>query len=703
MKKFLLIALSFLTFVTTSCQKDELEEMQPFSNAKATSSSNVFSSEGRNNLLAEAKFEPTLSSYFNKQIFTSFGFAINSDFVRSGSKAAKFEMRSSDSQIRSEILLPYETNSNRWYGNSLYLPSNAWENDYNPEGWDIISQWHAVEDKGEAARLPPLSLVVSKGRLNFVIYWATKSINTNSTISGKKVFDLGPLEKDKWLDMVYHMNFSHQSDGVLEVWKNGVKVVDYKGPNCYNDNDYPYFKTGIYKRRWYKVTKRVIYIDEVRAGNEKATYNDVVPSGAVTPPTNPNPPTDTTGTENPTTGEPITLTLINANTDQPLQKLTPGSTFDLATLPTYDLNIEATTASAVGSVKFNLSGTENQEMIQSGAPYSLFGDAGGNFNNWLPASGDYTLKATSYSGANATGNALATASVSFKVVNSDTYGSGTPTVKLVINNNEPTTTTTLATLNISAVNATHMRFYDNANSNWTDWEPIAETKPWTLSNGAGSKWVKVQVLNTVGVMSEVASDGINLENPTVTDQNAAPSVTMVINNNEATTTSPNVTLNINALNATEMRFYDNSNSTWSSWEPVAASKFWTLSTGAGSKWVKVQVKNASGVMSESVSDGINLESPTVTDPNATPTVAMVINNNAASTTSAKVTLNIKATNSTHIRFYDNSNSTWTAWEKVATTRTWTLSSGAGSKWVKAQTKNAAGKMSTSVSDGITLK
>ncbi|MDQ4142055.1 MAG: polysaccharide lyase, partial [Bacteroidota bacterium] len=122
MKKFLLIALSFLTLVTSSCQKDELEEMQPYSYAETTASSDAFSSNGRNNLLSEATFEPTLSSYFRKQVYTTFGFAINSDFVRSGSKVARFEMRSSDSQIRSEILLPNETKSNRWYGNSIYLP-----------------------------------------------------------------------------------------------------------------------------------------------------------------------------------------------------------------------------------------------------------------------------------------------------------------------------------------------------------------------------------------------------------------------------------------------------------------------------------------------------------------------------------------------------------------------------------------------------
>src|SRR5207253_4211735 len=102
-----------------------------------------------------------------------------------------------------------------WYGLSMYLPSEYWQTSTDLEAWDIISQWHAMEDNGEAARFPPISLVVSKGRLGVVMYWATRSNNTNSTISGKKKFDLGPVIKDKWIDLVFHINFSHQSDGVL--------------------------------------------------------------------------------------------------------------------------------------------------------------------------------------------------------------------------------------------------------------------------------------------------------------------------------------------------------------------------------------------------------------------------------------------------------------------------------------------------------
>ena len=53
-------------------------------------------------------------------------------------------------------------------------------------------------------------------------------------------------------------------------------------PNCYNDLLSPYFKIGIYKWDWAGTSKsvttsRVVYIDEVRIGNEKSGYDKVYP------------------------------------------------------------------------------------------------------------------------------------------------------------------------------------------------------------------------------------------------------------------------------------------------------------------------------------------------------------------------------------------------------------------------------------------
>ena len=44
-----------------------------------------------------------------------------------------------------------------------------------------------------------------------------------------------------------HVKWSNQNDGILEIWKDGEKVVDQKGPNTFNDAKGPYFRMGIYK------------------------------------------------------------------------------------------------------------------------------------------------------------------------------------------------------------------------------------------------------------------------------------------------------------------------------------------------------------------------------------------------------------------------------------------------------------------------
>ena len=125
--------------------------------------------------------------------------------------------------------------------------------------------------------------------------------------------------------------------------------------------------------------------------------------------------------DNPTPedGQQVTsLTLINADNDQDLQTLTNGSTLNLATLPTKNLNIRANTNPAtVGSVKFSLSGAQSKSTTETAKPYALFGDNNGNYYAWTPATGSYTLKATPYTASKASGTAGTPLNISFSVVN----------------------------------------------------------------------------------------------------------------------------------------------------------------------------------------------------------------------------------------------------------------------------------------------
>ena len=112
------------------------------------------------------------------------------------------------------------------------------------------------------------------------------------------------------------------------------------------------------------------------------------------------------------------FTLVNADTDLDLQALATGAVLNLATLPTPNLTIRATTSPAtVGSVFFVLSGTQAVNHNENLAPYALFADSNGDYNPWTPAIavGSYTLTATPYTAANSGGTAGTPLSISFTV------------------------------------------------------------------------------------------------------------------------------------------------------------------------------------------------------------------------------------------------------------------------------------------------
>jgi hypothetical protein len=44
---------------------------------------------------------------------------------------------------------------------------------------------------------------------------------------------VGPIEKNKWYDFVYHVRWSSGADGFFDAWVNGRKVLTHRGPTLY--------------------------------------------------------------------------------------------------------------------------------------------------------------------------------------------------------------------------------------------------------------------------------------------------------------------------------------------------------------------------------------------------------------------------------------------------------------------------------------
>lgn len=192
-------------------------------------------------------------------------------------------------------------------------------------------------------------------------------------------------------------------------------------------------------------------------------------------------------------------------------------------------------------------------------------------------------------------------------------------------------------------------------------------------------------------------------NFTVTED-VPPTGTIFINNNLSVTNSPDVTLNLTwddgecASGVVRMRF-SNDGRTWSAWEPLLASKPWTLPGPDGFNTVRVQYRDRANNVSDRFSDFIRLDT-------IAPTGTIWINNNAWRTFNRNVNLNLTwddAGGSGVVRMrFSQDGRTWTAWEPLKATKPITLTGPIGYNTVRVQYRDAGGNVSVAYNDYILL-
>lgn len=198
------------------------------------------------------------------------------DVVRRGSYAVRFELRQGDKwrdTFRSEYkdIFAATMGKEYWYGISMLIPSDFPEHDNR----NVVMQWHATRDKylGESSRSPVLAFRYRSGILSITVRHSSKQIQNSNDGIHKVIYEQHNYTKGVWNDFIINSKWSYEDDGFVNVWLNGTKIVNYKGPVGYNDAVGPYFNFGIYRDDVPQTY--VIYFDEYRRGK---SYKDVDPS-----------------------------------------------------------------------------------------------------------------------------------------------------------------------------------------------------------------------------------------------------------------------------------------------------------------------------------------------------------------------------------------------------------------------------------------
>jgi Polysaccharide lyase len=176
------------------------------------------------------------------------------------------------------VASPPLVNKVYWYGFSIYLPD-----DHVPDATrDILIQWHAIPDGGESHSNPPMALETIQGVWRLRNRWTADPVTTKSNVMSR-TFTFGKHARGRWTDWVFRVRWSYGAKGIVEAWKDGIKVLSATGPNTYNDTRMPFFKMGVY-RGWNDgpITHRTVYHDEVRRVGPGGSYSDVAPPASRT-------------------------------------------------------------------------------------------------------------------------------------------------------------------------------------------------------------------------------------------------------------------------------------------------------------------------------------------------------------------------------------------------------------------------------------
>ncbi|WP_299701334.1 polysaccharide lyase [uncultured Pontibacter sp.] len=434
--------------ITFSCDKKDLEEVNPSLGVESVGNATA-------SLLFSQNFEGSdpLASFHSRETGAAHSLTVV-DRPGGGGKTSRFELRPNDPDVKGSrrvettVVEASEVEKETWYGYDAYFPADGYVDEANDE---VITQWHQ-SDMGS----PSASLRTTNGRITMTV---------RNEQDQKEKIDLGPVTKNKWLNIVVHMVHSHGSDGLTEIWIDGKQVLSRKGGNLF-DGALPKWKIGIYKSRWASeattVDKRVLYFDNVRVGTAGTTLADMT-SSTVTAPTVSEPeltpePTPTAPTTDPQPGTSVTegagsVTLIDANADKDLFQLTDGSTVSFSAMGTKKLNFRANFDPATtANVKFELTGAKGHSSTDGAAPFALFGDNGnGNYyyNQILPA-GSYTLKATPYSASGAAGTPV---QVRFTIVESGSNSIAPSTGSEEKATTSPVTSPTVSNITLIDANA----------------------------------------------------------------------------------------------------------------------------------------------------------------------------------------------------------------------------------------------------------
>jgi hypothetical protein len=191
--------------------------------------------------------------------------------VASGGHVGNFDLtRAMKTPYRTEVTVTgapgrFDWNTEYWIGFSFRLEEWADDPDMEIAPFQIHAtpaDWNDTKPKSQIST-GPVMMAVQNGEMRVYTY-------------GGKIGWRAPVEQGKWLRMTLRFIPAYGDAGLIEMWRDGEKILSVPGANCYelDHNSKPmrptYWKMGVYKWNWKEgrpatgSTRRQLFIDDLK-------------------------------------------------------------------------------------------------------------------------------------------------------------------------------------------------------------------------------------------------------------------------------------------------------------------------------------------------------------------------------------------------------------------------------------------------------
>lgn len=170
-----------------------------------------------------------------------------------------------------------------WMGFSVFVPTSynfpdpSYKLDNGNQEWQLLWQFHGVQDSCDQANLnPPIGGFLKKEVSGYIFSIIGDDRECIARPYVRHSSYSASFSKGVWHDIVINLRFSYENSGFFKVWIDGTQVANDSGINTYNQSKGPYFVLGPYGHMKNETT---IYYDEIRVGDANSSFNEVSPKG----------------------------------------------------------------------------------------------------------------------------------------------------------------------------------------------------------------------------------------------------------------------------------------------------------------------------------------------------------------------------------------------------------------------------------------